>query len=479
MNLKIKQCLFSFTLLLAIVACQRKLTTSNTAIAAHATPEVKAEVYPIKIPEAFESAAYQDLRFATDVFGFYKHRGYEPFWLENNGRSARADSMIIIIQSARWYGLLPQRYHFHEIPELVLEPMNREKMARLDIVLTDAFLSMASDLKRGRMNNTITADSTQIALLTTSLEAHEINDVLSSQEPAYEGYQQLKRALNNMLDTIDVTEQSLLLYGNTSDSIDSHLKVQRIEINLERWRNEKEQLGDVYTWINVPAFMFYVVEKNHIVMESKVIVGKPTTPTPTLSSKIDCFVIFPYWYVPRKIIVEEYLHVIQRDTTFIPRNNFDVLDRKGNIVPRSSIDWEQYNVNNFPFVLRQREGTENSLGVIKFVFDNPYAVFLHDTNAKRLFRNNTRAYSHGCIRLEGAFQFAHYLIGDGRTTVSPPSLDKYLKLEKRMTISLKQPVPIHIRYFTCDVTNGQLHFYPDLYKKDNALIKMIYEQHLF
>jgi L,D-transpeptidase YcbB len=214
-------------------------------------------------------------------------------------------------------------------------------------------------------------------------------------------------------------------------------------------------------------------------MESNVIVGKPATPTPTLSSKIDCFVVFPYWYVPRKITVEEYLSVIKKDTTFITRNNFDVLDRKGNIVQLSSINWNQYNANNFPFVLRQREGTENSLGIIKFVFDNPHAVFLHDTNAKKLFRNDIRAYSHGCIRLEKAFQLAHYLIGGGRTAISSQSLDKYLNLEKRITISLKQPVPIHIRYFTCTVTNGQLHFYPDIYKKDNVLIKTIYRQPVF
>ncbi len=134
---------------------------------------------------------------------------------------------------------------------------------------------------------------------------------------------------------------------------------------------------------HVPAFMFYLYENDKMVMASKVIVGTPATPTPLFSSKIDCFTIFPYWYVPRKITIEEYLPVIKKDTTFIIRNNFDVLDRDGKIVPLSSINWKQYNKNNFPFIFRQREGTENSLGIIKFIFDNPYAVFLHDTNCSK------------------------------------------------------------------------------------------------
>lgn len=466
--------------LTVIGGCRQPLTTSKTPVMVHASPEARITIDPIKIPEEFESAAYHGLRYADDVYSFYGHRGYEPFWLENNIRSAKADSMIQVIRSARRYGLLPQRYHFHEIPELVLEPMDQKKMARLDIALTDAFLSMASDLKRGRLKKNIQmADSVQIALLTPSLRAADINESLSSQEPRYKAYQLLKQSLNIMLDTMSLAEQHLLLYGITNDSIVSHRKVQQIEINLERWRNEKEQLGHVYAWINVPAFMFYLVENDLVVMESKVIVGKPATPTPVLSSKIDCMIIFPYWYVPRKIAVEEYLPVVKRDTTFIARNNFDILDRKGNIVPVSSINWRQYNANNFPFTFRQREGTENSLGIIKFAFDNPYAVFLHDTNAKRLFERKTRAYSHGCIRLEKAFEFAHYLIGGGRTKISPHHLDRYLNEQKRMSIGLQPAVPIHVRYFTCDVINGRLYFYPDLYKRDVTLVKTLYDQHVF
>ena len=170
-------------------------------------------------------------------------------------------------------------------------------------------------------------------------------------------------------------------------------------------------------------------------MESPVVVGAPSTPTPVFSSNIECFTIFPYWYMPRKIAVYEYLRVIKLDTSFLSRNNFDVLDRTGKIQNFKTIDWKKYNENNFPFTLRQREEKENSLGIIKFVFDNPYAVFLHDTNSKKLFKHKVRAYSHGCIRLEKAVEFAHYLIGGKRTSISSRALNKYLGEQKRLTIS--------------------------------------------
>ena len=462
--------------LLVVTACQRKLITATADPSASMQDQT---IHPIQIPGDYSSTVYQNLRFGPEVLGFYTRRNFEPFWLEKNARSVRADSMIMLVKSARRFGLLPQDYHFQEIPELFLEPANREKMARLDVMLTDSFLAMIHDVKGGRSvrkKSILKIDSLQMPILTDSLKPQDLRTVLNSHEPRHNGYLLLKDALNNMLDTVNRTDYDLLIYGITNDSIDIHRKVQRIEINLERWRQENESLENVYAWINVPAYMFYVVDDHRVVMESRVIVGSPDTPTPLFSSKIECFTIFPYWYVPRKIAVNEYLPIIRKDTSFITRNNFDVLDRNGKIQPPAFIDWRKYNSNNFPFTLRQREGTENSLGIIKFVFDNPYAVFLHDTNSKRLFKNKKRAYSHGCIRLEKAYEFAHYLIGDSRTRLSPKTLDKYLSEKKRLTISLFDAVPIHIRYLTCEVSGGALLIFDDIYKKDTALIHTLYQQ---
>jgi murein L,D-transpeptidase YcbB/YkuD len=473
--------ILSFGLLIIVVAgCKPHLSTS--VVMAPSVQHSDSQIDPLLIPNDTSSIVFENLRYSRAVLDLYRYEHYAPIWLENELRTDKADSMILMIMSARKYGLLPHRYHFHEIPDLVLEPRDRMKMIRLDVVLTDAFLAMAHDLKYGclqEQKENVKFDTLELVGLTDSIRTSGVRVVLESYEPIHAGYKSLKQALNALLDSVNLVDQNLLMSGITVDSSEVHRKVQRIEINLERWRTEKQPLDKLYTWVNIPAYMFYVIENNEILMQSRIVVGTPVRQTPQFSSSIECFTIFPYWYVPRKIAVEEYLPVIRKDTSFITRNNFDVLDRSGKIQKPASIDWKKYNANNFPFTLRQREGTENSLGIIKFVFDNPYAVFLHDTNAKKLFSRKVRALSHGCIRLEKASEFAHFLIKGNRATISSLMLDKYLSEKKRRTISLSSTIPIHIRYFTCEVRNDTLIFYDDVYQKDHALIRQLYKGYVF
>ena len=298
---------------------------------------------------------------------------------------------------------------------------------------------------------------------------------MKSIEPDYSQYKALKIAIREILDSTDVSTKDRILSGEISESDPVMETLQTIELNLERWRMENQFSEDgEYIWINIPSFMLRVVRDGMPVLESRIIVGAQKTPTPEFSSIVECFTVYPYWHVPRKISVEEYLPIIQRDTSFITRNNFDVLDRKGRVLHKDSIDWRSFNKNYFPVSLRQREGEENSLGIIKFVFDNPYAVFLHDTNAKGLFNRKVRTYSHGCIRMEKAVELGHYLLTkdpSGRSAV----LDKYLAKQQRRTVNLPKPVPIHIRYFTCEVINGRLFRYEDVYNKDRDLSARLYQ----
>lgn len=466
--------------LLCIVAliftagCQRKLTiTSSTT--PESAPEISAVVLAT-LPDEFSHPVYQNLRNATVVFAFYSNRQFQPFWLEEeeNKLSKKAKAMMDKISSARTYGLLPQNYHAGEIGQSAVAA-DQMKLMRLDVILTDAFLSMAKDLNNGRSNNkeNSKADSLKVVNLTDSLSILSVQAVLEAQEPTFEGYKKLKIALNNILDSVASDNQSLLLNGITRDSSEVHRIVQAIEVNLERWRMETASLVGTYAWVNVPAFVMYVVEDDKVALESRVIVGKRGNETPRFSSDIECFTVFPYWYVPRKISVQEYLPIIRKDTTFLSRNNFDVLDRSGNIQDHSLIDWKKLTPSNFPYSLRQREGKENSLGVLKFVFDNPYAVFVHDTNAKMLFKNKMRALSHGCIRMEKAYEFAQYLVSK-RSRITNETLDRYLKTDKKATVNLISSVPIHIRYFTCEAKDEKLVLYEDIYREDEKLILKLY-----
>jgi murein L,D-transpeptidase YcbB/YkuD len=139
------------------------------------------------------------------------------------------------------------------------------------------------------------------------------------------------------------------------------------------------------------------------------------------------------------------------------------------------VDWSAYDADNFPFILRQREGSENTMGIIKFIFNNRYGVYLHDTNVRGLFAQPQRALSHGCIRVHKAVALARYLIKDDHV-VSPEDLDQYLMLQHRMEIRLIRPMPLYLQYFTCDVKDGEVVFYDDVYGKDQALIDVLYRR---
>lgn len=431
-----------------------------------------------KVSDSLQHDVYADLRRTDTVFDFYKRTDFKIYWTENGASRASAKSLMEMITLARRYGLLPQHYHAREIATLTSQNLSKNDVIRFDVVLTDAFFALLNDLKSGRIKLQASAQDTTGLFFLQQHQDPDIKSFLESQEPLYTGYQSLKYALNTILDTLNDAHRNLLMTGITLDSLEAHRKVRLLEINMDRWREENQIAGDPYVWINIPSFSLRVVEKDKDVFNSRIIVGAAVTPTPEFSSDIECITVFPYWYLPRKIAVNEYLPVIKKDTTFITRNNFDVLDKKGNIVPLGTIDWSRYGATNFPFTLRQREGRENALGIIKFIFDNPYAVYVHDTNGKNLFNKKVRALSHGCIRLEKAVEFAHYLIRDKRAVVTSEKLNHYLKAEKRVNISLLKSVPIHIRYFTAEVKDGMPKFHPDIYKKDNARIGKIYHEML-
>jgi murein L,D-transpeptidase YcbB/YkuD len=152
-----------------------------------------------------------------------------------------------------------------------------------------------------------------------------------------------------------------------------------------------------------------------------------------------------------------------------------VVDKNDSVLSPSSIDWSKLNRKYFPYLLKQRQGDDNSLGVIKFNFRNKYAVYLHDTNVRGLFAQPHRALSPGCIRVHKAVALARYLIKDDHV-VSPEDLDQYLMLQHRMEIRLIRPMPLYLQYFTCDVKDGEVVFYDDVYGKDQALIDVLYRR---
>ena len=217
-----------------------------------------------------------------------------------------------------------------------------------------------------------------------------------------------------------------------------------------------------------------VIEQDTLVMRSRVIVGQPEKQTPILKSTIRYFLIYPYWTVPFSIATKEILPILKRDTSYLRRKNFDVLNGINQKVDPSTINWKKYTKTYFPWKLRQGIGEDNSLGVLKFNFENKYGVYMHDTDNHRLFGREMRAMSHGCCRLEKFMDFTKFLIRDDSIRYPLDSLKLDLLKEQQKYVYIRHPIAIYINYFTVEVDNyNEIHYFLDVYKRDEKMLKSL------
>jgi murein L,D-transpeptidase YcbB/YkuD len=179
---------------------------------------------------------------------------------------------------------------------------------------------------------------------------------------------------------------------------------------------------------------------------------------------MEFMVINPSWYVPRSIVTKEYLPQLQQNPNAV--GHIEITDSRGRRVNRQATDFSQFTARSFPFAMRQPPSQSNALGLVKFMFPNPYNIYLHDTPAKNLFGREVRAYSHGCIRLADPFDFAYTLLA--KQTPDPQGFFKsQLDTGKEIQVDLKEPVPVHIIYRTAfSDAKGAIQYRRDIYGRD-------------
>lgn len=453
----VRLCLLVLISLLA-VAC----TTSTTSSVVTELPKPTA----IPLTVTSEEVTTVSLNAKETVAKFYSLNQMKMIWMDSFSIKPDGDSLVQLLAHADKSGLLPEDYHAGRITTLLNSKLDHRNAVEVDALLTDAFVSLWYHLKNGRVDRKsfrrIEIDSLvysdAMVALKTALANHSITSVLRDREPKHPEYSTVKSALNRYLTK------------NLQDTTIARRRDQLIA-NLERWRWEAKT-PERYIAVNVPSFNLKVVEKDSVVLESRVIIGKPETPTPNIKSVIHSFIIYPYWHVP-KSIVKEILPAIQQDTIYLKKHNYQVIDNNGKLIKNSTIDWKKFTPEDFPYILRQREGSENTMGVIKFVFPNNYGVYLHDTNARRLFSKSDRALSHGCIRVQKAVDLAKYLAKDDDTYVDAADLEQYLMVQKRLEVKVVKPIPVHLNYFTIQPQGDSVIFFRDLYRSDRAMVDSI------
>lgn len=247
-----------------------------------------------------------------------------------------------------------------------------------------------------------------------------------------------------------------------------------ITVALERLRwMANTPLGARHIWVNQPSFVAEIVDNGRVSFETRVVIGKiaKDTESPEFSDKMEYMAINPSWGVPRSIIVKEYLPLLQQDANAV--GHLQVIDGKGRVVPRNAVNFAAYSAASFPYGLRQPPSDGNALGKVKFMFPNPYNIYLHDTPAKSLFANEVRAYSHGCIRLGDPFDFAYTLLAK-QSSDPKAEFAAHLETKQENNITLIDPVPVHLVYYTAWPTaSGSIGYRPDVYGRDAALFKAL------
>lgn len=246
-------------------------------------------------------------------------------------------------------------------------------------------------------------------------------------------------------------------------------KFKKIAITLDRYKLLPDTMPTTYIWVNIPSFSMKIVDSDVVVMESRIIVGQPKTRTPLLNSLVTNFITYPQWTVPYSITVNEMLPKIQQSTEYLQAQNLMVVDKNDNVLNPDSINWSRINKRNFPYIIKQRQGDDNSLGVLKFNFANKYSVYLHDTNARWLFAKENRALSHGCVRVKDFMKLADFLVRGDTLKFPPDTLRSWLSRKEKHVVSGFNKVPIFIRYFTCEYKDGKIRYYNDIYGEDRYL----------
>jgi L,D-transpeptidase YcbB len=456
-----------------------------------------------------------DVRATVDAF--YSGRNYAPIWLTGGSPNARAQAAIDYLRRVDADGLNPADY---PIPDFAgaTDPASQ---AQAEIRLTASVITYAHHASIGRVHWTrVSGDisydqkaADPADVLGAMVSAPDVATVLDAYEPHDPAYVALKGKLaeiragknsagpaipdgaapklgakdarvpalrerlglsgdgaiydKTLADAVKNFQQEHgqkptgLLTQATLDTLngrDADRIADIIIANLERWRWMPHDLGSTYVIVNLPDFTLRVIDNSKLDWTTKIVDGKPSTPTPIMSAEMKTITVNPTWNVPPSIVANEYLPLLRQDSTILARMGLSVTRN-----PDGTIH------------VAQPPGPNNALGQIRFNFPNKFLVYQHDSNQRYLFATTMRAASHGCMRVEDPAKYAEVLLaitrpGDGYTA------DRVRRMfgVNENEIKFNNPMPVHLTYQTAFVDDsGKLQFRDDIYGRDKDLLAIL------
>jgi len=429
---------------------------------------------PFLLKKQLDSVSLK-LNYPKQVQQFYNQNNYQIVWVKQDTVKSDVYMSMLLMDCVLQFGL--NRNDFH--PELLsydaLRPLTKPNASIpaqqiFDIYLTDALLTLINHLHYGKFNPVFYREvlETNSALkfsavrhLQKALGERNFMSFLVSAQPQTQMYKSLQDYLH-------------LVKGQYIDDCYEFPEgdARKMAINMERlrWLNSDESY---FIHINIPSYNLKLINGDSAT-KFKVIVGKTATPTPELVSAITYMTTAPDWKVPHKIFVKELLPKALKDFKYFENNHYTVYDLKGNFVVLNKVTIQKVKSHSNLYNVKQSSGCDNALGKIVFRFVNQFDIYLHDTAEPSLFAKEIRALSHGCIRVENAEKLAKCLLENDNAPQQVVKLEHSLiKLETK-NFTFKKPVPIKISYLTCEIEDGMLRVYPDVYKRDLALEEIMF-----
>ena len=409
--------------------------------------------------------------------------------------------------------------------------------SKLEILLTNSYFLIGKDLNYGIVDKDSSYLVSDIPrkeykidlpkLLLKSFKTDSVTNILLSLQPQHKEYIKLQKNLKDYLKTASLSKEKIVVNNFRKDSIKAykqskkalilHNYLKRDEtdsdyfralekfqtqhglkpdgligkntakalskspysnylkaiVSLEKWRWRNEWKDD-YIFVNIPSFEMKLYQNSEFKKSLNVVVGKPSTFTPELNDQMEYVIVYPFWNLPFSISSKELLPKIKKDSTYLQRNGYQVFTKKHKPIKSENINWNNVTASNFNYKIRQKGGAGNSLGIIKFIFPNKNSIYFHDTPSKRFFKNEIRAYSHGCIRVQHPLKLVEIILDADKNKYNIDSVHVYIISKEQKRITLNTKIPVHIQYFTCGTdSNNNMVFYTDIYNLDKKLEELM------
>jgi murein L,D-transpeptidase YcbB/YkuD len=420
-------------------------------------------------PPEYAPRGKQGTRVLQAARAFYERRSHQPAWFEGGRPTGKVDELRSAIEAIRSDGLDPADY---DLGPALAAPAQKsgglfkrggfsaEQVADADLRVTVTFLTLASHLLTGRVDPGQVdphwfGQTRQVDLagvLDRALGQTGAGPALQELVPQHRQYALLKEALRK---------------ERAAPSPDA-ARIRAIELNLERWRWLPESFGERHIVVNVPTFTLNAVDGDRA-LTMRVVAGEKENPTPIFSDQMTTVVFSPYWNIPATIARKETIPAVLRDPDYLYENDLEVVRGTRVLDPRT-VDWTD---DDPDFRIRQRPGSRNSLGHVKFMFPNKFDVYLHDTPADSLFRRVQRDFSHGCVRVEKPEELAAWVLS-GQEGWTPEKIHAAMYSGREQHVAVKRKVPVFIVYQTVWVDgDGKVHFAGDVYGHDARQIALL------